>query len=390
MPTCGGIEFNGSSPLARGLQREGNAGREPGGIIPARAGFTTGGHQQLQVVGGSSPLARGLRPGAQGLGEGSRIIPARAGFTPWAESPRVVRAGSSPLARGLREVGCSRQLALRIIPARAGFTSSASSEEKRTPDHPRSRGVYWASVLPASSAAGSSPLARGLRRRRPTKPVGRRIIPARAGFTRRALSAWLSRRDHPRSRGVYCRPLHSRSAPAGSSPLARGLLVGVVQADHGIRIIPARAGFTSGSPLALSPGPDHPRSRGVYSTTASAMALRPGSSPLARGLPSPRGSRAEVLRIIPARAGFTPPTPPTNSRTPDHPRSRGVYIAALVAALAWFGSSPLARGLHRPDNGAAPQRRIIPARAGFTCAWCSMLASRGDHPRSRGVYTCGS
>ena len=285
MPTCGGIEFNGSSPLARGLQREGNAGREPGGIIPARAGFTTGGHQQLQVVGGSSPLARGLRPGAQGLGEGSRIIPARAGFTPWAESPRVVRAGSSPLARGLREVGCSRQLALRIIPARAGFTSSASSEEKRTPDHPRSRGVYWASVLPASSAAGSSPLARGLLGLGLACVLGGRIIPARAGFTRRALSAWLSRRDHPRSRGVYCRPLHSRSAPAGSSPLARGLLVGVVQADHGIRIIPARAGFTSGSPLALSPGPDHPRSRGVYSTTASAMALRPGSSPLARGLP---------------------------------------------------------------------------------------------------------
>ena len=50
---------------------------------------------------------------------------------------------------------------------------------------------------------GSSPLARGLR---PSLVVGgtqSRIIPARAGFTRRTRGECIVAADHPRSRGVY-------------------------------------------------------------------------------------------------------------------------------------------------------------------------------------------
>ena len=73
---------------------------------------------------------------------------------------------------------------VRIIPARAGFTSGFA---------------YSAS----GKDGGSSPLARGLRRRRMGSRKDRGIIPARAGFT--MLRAWLSPStwDHPRSRGVY-------------------------------------------------------------------------------------------------------------------------------------------------------------------------------------------
>jgi len=51
-------------------------------------------------------------------------------------------------------------------------------------------------------------------------------------------------KDHPRSRGVYGarRPMVGRRA--GSSPLARGLLIGVRLLRLRRRIIPARAGFT--------------------------------------------------------------------------------------------------------------------------------------------------
>ena len=72
------------------------------------------------------------------------------------------------------------------------------------------------------------------------------------------------------------------------------------------------------------------------------------------------------MRIIPARAGFTTGGRSTGLRLRDHPRSRGVYTSKNTLVLLPEGSSPLARGLHlRPRNGGAIVR-IIPARAGFT------------------------
>ena len=131
--------------------------------------------------------------------------------------------GSSPLARGLQSPVAHGHPHDWIIPARAGFTDGLTIEVDPTTDHPRSRGVYSASWLKFSVVSGSSPLARGLRRR-----VGRRrgicrIIPARAGFTR---PSWTSPRtpgDHPRSRGVYACVIFVPSESPGSSPLARGL-----------------------------------------------------------------------------------------------------------------------------------------------------------------------
>ena len=50
----------------------------------------------------------------------------------------------------------------------------------------------------------------------------------------------------------------------GSSPLARGLLVSRQHRGPIVRIIPARAGFTEWSVSSAETGEDHPRSRGVY------------------------------------------------------------------------------------------------------------------------------
>ena len=112
-------------------------------------------------------------------------------------------------------------------------------------DHPRSRGVYLPDDVSLKGLMGSSPLARGLLEDWLRDYYGRRIIPARAGFTHH-------RRGSPPTRGI----------------------------------IPARAGFTNRLFNSQQPHKDHPRSRGVYyvytfeSTTG--------------------------LWIIPARAGFTP------------------------------------------------------------------------------------
>ena len=174
---------------------------------------------------------------------------------------------------------------------------------------------------------------------------------------------------------------------SGSSPLARGLLGQASAADGMIRIIPARAGFTYVSPHKIASCLDHPRSRGVYQWRRRRRAWCPGSSPLARGLRRPRPRRSTIRRIIPARAGFTPHPPIPFTSGPDHPRSRGVYLYRPCDRSSMSGSSPLARGLreHRADEDT--RHRIIPARAGFTAGTTPATYTHTDHPRSRGVYT---
>ena len=93
-----------------------------------------------------------------------------------------------------------------------------------------------------------------------------------------------------------------------------------------------------------------------------------------------------MMRIIPARAGFTPPLRRRRRRRRDHPRSRGVYVLALRQYLPCRGSSPLARGLPFLDGFRGVEDRIIPARAGFTGVSPTGTYRWEDHPRSRGVY----
>ena len=275
--------------------------------------------------------------------------------------------GSSPLARGLLVTVVSTVWTGRIIPARAGFTGHRPDGPHRHRDHPRSRGVYSWMADSFAQGVGSSPLARGLRTSYRERMVQARIIPARAGFT---LGCAPSRRaigDHPRSRGVYSSGRSGSSPGPGSSPLARGLPAdplrrapssGIIPARAGFtvdhaptgtvraRIIPARAGFTVGTTVRDDAGRDHPRSRGVYFQSRRRWGARPG--------------------IIPARAGFTPEARRPHGTAQDHPRSRGVYGIGLDVGDLLLGSSPLARGLRAVGALGGGQRRIIPARAGFT------------------------
>ena len=176
--------------------------------------------------------------------------------------------------------------------------------------------------------------------------------------------------DHPRSRGVYPVLCLVVAACSGSSPLARGLPKLFPGAIAFLWIIPARAGFTDSARKCAKSCQDHPRSRGVYYGKWPASHETGGSSPLARGLRAPMSFVDRLARIIPARAGFTYGKWPASHET--------------------GGSSPLARGLR--DNPLAHPRviRIIPARAGFTACGPAGWRRTSDHPRSRGVYTCGS
>ena len=233
--------------------------------------------------------------------------------------------GSSPLARGLHAHCLRQHVGRRIIPARAGFTRRSSGQGQAAADHPRSRGVYGLWTSRSGKTAGSSPLARGLPQA-PSHGRGvRGIIPARAGFTSAPRSSLKCRPDHPRSRGVYPSSAMARRRPWGSSPLARGLLRRPLDEERVAGIIPARAGFTAALHGECFQEGDHPRSRGVYLETIPMMSVHAGSSPLARGLRSRRSTPRRRDRIIPARAGFTDMAESAFWRAWDHPRSRGVY-----------------------------------------------------------------
>ena len=152
----------GSSPRERGKLLPGNPGQGPLRIIPARAGKTpraarfcvrTTDHPRsrgenewvccaYQRPYGSSPLARGKPMPQEGLPGQAGIIPARAGKTSGfavrtsahTDHPRsrgenlcrrrvcLGRLGSSPLARGKRRTSGYAQMRTGIIPARAGKT----------------------------------------------------------------------------------------------------------------------------------------------------------------------------------------------------------------------------------------------------------------------------
>ena len=220
---AGRVADLGSSPLARGLRRHPLLHRRLPGIIPARAGFTMASwrpacqradhprsrgvygrqRRRANAARGSSPLARGLQIQLHLRRKQPGIIPARAGFTSgrppitslyW-DHPRsrgvygptysdpVMLSGSSPLARGLRLQRALGEDRGRIIPARAGFTSPRRSRSLPPRDHPRSRGVYTNTVPFTYRDGGSSPLARGLHAYDQVKEGDLGIIPARAGFT---------------------------------------------------------------------------------------------------------------------------------------------------------------------------------------------------------------
>ena len=275
---------------------------------------------------GSSPLARGTRPSHGLRHPRGRFIPARAGNT-WARAssaavvpvhPRSrgehsrswlwkgVEDGSSPLARGTHGSIRSLRGRVRFIPARAGNTPAPCCPARPRTVHPRSRGEHFGIGWPKSLLNGSSPLARGTRRRRQAHPDGLRFIPARAGNTPTPRSRPCAGTVHPRSRGEHAGSSGMRACSTGSSPLARGTHLGAAQCALERRFIPARAGNTS-SPRRRGPGATvHPRSRGEHDVAVILGLTVSGSSPLARGTQRRPDLRRAAQRFIPARAGNTP------------------------------------------------------------------------------------
>ena len=257
----------GSSPRVRGKRRP--RPRVPGnhGLIPARAGKTTPSptssppdpaHPRACGENLHGPVVRAGRGG---------LIPARAGKTRpasrWAspstahpracgENPGGRRGGgappgSSPRVRGKRRGHTATHRPLRLIPARAGKTYRLRGTRNRRGAHPRACGENFVPMLRGHFGDGSSPRVRGkrvlggerydwggssprVRGKRPsTKGMIRRerLIPARAGKTKRRLSAARMRSAHPRACGENLGIRTAQHTLCGSSPRVRGKRPGI-------------------------------------------------------------------------------------------------------------------------------------------------------------------
>ncbi len=136
------ISTGGSSPHARGAQRDVVSVVGAGGLIPACAGSTCRSRRTLC---------------------GTRAHPRMRGEHPAPVVPRRIRKGSSPHARGalsIIEIWVDDQ---GLIPACAGSTHPPGHHAQPPKAHPRMRGEHMSDCPARRCARGSSPHARGAR-----------------------------------------------------------------------------------------------------------------------------------------------------------------------------------------------------------------------------------
>ena len=263
------VEYN-SSPRERGKLRFASDSRIALRLIPAWAGKT---RRTARTPSGST-----AHPRAGGENRSAATL---------------IRSlvGSSPRGRGKHEAWAFDAEAGRLIPARAGKTRCSSMGRMCRTAHPRAGGENLASPLTARLKFGSSPRGRGKLGPDRSLQTRVRLIPARAGKTGWPSARPGASPAHPRAGGENVRPAARGVAYDGSSPRGRGKPLGLlVQADHD-RLIPARAGKTrrSGCPQLLRAA--HPRTGGENTAAAALTFGTTGSSPRGRGKREASGAR---------------------------------------------------------------------------------------------------
>ena len=279
---------------------------------------------------------------------------------------RSARSGSSPLARGARQPPGAQETPTGLIPAGAGRTTRPPRRRSSRRAHPRWRGAHdlVAQALPVEQ--GSSPLARGARHLHDLDAAVAGLIPAGAGRTPTRSSCPRAGWAHPRWRGAHAITQIDSTTWSGSSPLARGARL-------------ARSRPAGGRPA-------HPRWRGAHVTGRKWIDYVSGSSPLARGARRRPYLRRQVRGLIPAGAGRTARWPGGGWWRPAHPRWRGAHSTVPKVKEWSVGSSPLARGAHRPAPERPHARGLIPAGAGRTTSPRRTVPRGRAHPRWRGAH----
>jgi len=254
------------------------------------------------------------------------------------------KRGSSPRARGTRKRSISVLRSFRFIPAGAGNAAKAATPAPGVPVHPRGRGERLLSLIVNNQRAGSSPRARGTRVRKTTGANTLRFIPAGAGnaFVCPPGRLWIT--VHPRGRGERQQPLRRGSFSHGSSPRARGTPKTTSHPEYSQRFIPAGAGNAPVGNRWHRRRAVHPRGRGERCALPHRSPGCSGSSPRARGTHEEDSRTAPSWRFIPAGAGNARTARRRTGKPAVHPRGRGERGRPVLAGHRSDGSSPRARG----------------------------------------------
>ena len=188
-----------------------------------------------------------------------------------------------------------------------------------------------------------------------------RNIPAYAGKTNSSwLSAW---------------------AVAGTSPRMRGKPWFALTLNTPLGNIPAYAGKTRGEKDAGQFGEEHPRVCGENNVSAEVEGLKNGTSPRMRGKPAQSHQPDASTRNIPAYAGKTPLSPLALLAAKEHPRVCGENPLPAGRCVTVSGTSPRMRGKPSGNHWDSAQQGNIPAYAGKTFFPLTRVLTSREHPR---------
>ena len=357
------LRGGGSSPRVRGKRAPGALQGRSVRLIPARAGKTR------------------LRAGeAVRLPAHPRACGENRNFPEY----RPKRLGSSPRVRGKRPDLVSGEVGARLIPARAGKTRSGVAVRSSSSAHPRACGENWSTASRRSTASGSSPRVRGKRLQAAPHRSDAGLIPARAGKTSISATGHPCLWAHPRACGENLWGSEVVVSPGGSSPRVRGKPVGERGRCFAGGLIPARAGKTPSARPVGGTGVAHPRACGENLNLVMIDEAWAGSSPRVRGKPRGGARDPAAPGLIPARAGKTR-TRATSPTAPwAHPRACGENSTNHPRPRSSRGSSPRVRGKRLVEFFGRDLARLIPARAGKTPPRPRPPLQPPAHPRACG------
>ena len=191
--------------------------------------------------------------------------------------------GSPPHTRGKVCPQSGSGHIVRITPAHAGKSSAIAFSNQGWEDHPRTRGEKTKTDMTGLSGVGSPPHTRGKVEKLSLPPEWRRITPAHAGKRCQQLDLQRKSEDHPRTRGEKLDTGICREVIPGSPPHTRGKDPVYGENVLKTRITPAHAGKSYAGDVCHWYTEDHPRTRGEKILCMVKTSSRPGSPPHTRG-----------------------------------------------------------------------------------------------------------
>ena len=195
-----------------------------------------------------------------------------------------------------------------------------------------------------------------------------------------------SLQDHPRTRGKHYPTACPIFTDIGSPPHTREALDSLRKGTDQIGITPAHAGSTVVYINHDSRTRDHPRTRGKHVIRSRSMAVVMGSPPHTREALEQTVDRLSTRGITPAHAGSTGSQGRGRHCVGDHPRTRGKHMATEISARFDPGSPPHTREAHMFSGCSKLKTRITPAHAGSTLMVPLWMLAFWDHPRTRGKH----